>query len=68
MGYGATVYGWDRGSGVFSLCVRSSYYCNTWELSYPCTSSFLLGFALKKIVSKSYPTLLSILLVFLLYV
>jgi hypothetical protein len=25
MGCGAAVYGWGRGSGVFSTCVRSSY-------------------------------------------
>jgi hypothetical protein len=25
MGYGAAVYGWGRGSGVFSTCVRRSF-------------------------------------------
>jgi hypothetical protein len=25
MDYGATVYGWDMGLGVFSACMRSSY-------------------------------------------
>jgi hypothetical protein len=26
MGYGAAVYGWDRGSVVFSTCVRMSSF------------------------------------------
>jgi hypothetical protein len=25
MGYGAAVYGWGRGSGVFSICMRRSF-------------------------------------------
>ena len=25
MGYGVVVYGWGRGSGVFSTCVRMSF-------------------------------------------
>jgi hypothetical protein len=35
-------FGWDRGSRIFSTCVRKVFFLNTipWGWSYPCRSSF----------------------------
>jgi hypothetical protein len=57
MGYYAAVYGQGRGSRVFSTCVRMSSY-NTWGLSYPRRSSFLVNTTIMLVNLMKYLTVL----------